>query len=108
MRGAIGGDRGADYLEHCGGSYLATLGGPFGVSFDSDADAAATIAPAFPAAWPAARAHFLLRGTLVCVDLGAESALAVTAHGAPQRVRLRWAGNESVVVIGGDTPTVCE
>ena len=108
MKGAIGGDRGADYLEHCGGTYLATLGGPFGVSFDSDADAAATIAPAFPAAWPAARASFILRGTLVCVDLGAGRALAVTAHGAPQRVRVSWAGDDRVVVVGGDVPTVCE
>jgi hypothetical protein len=108
MRGAIGGDRGADYLEHCGGSYLAALGGPFGVSFDSDAGAAATVAPAFPATWPAARAHFVLRGTLVCVDLGAGRALAVTAHGAPQRVRVVWAGSERVIVVGGDAPTVCE
>jgi hypothetical protein len=30
------------------------------------------------------------------------------AHGAPQRVRLRWTGNESVVVIGGHTPTIAE
>lgn len=107
MGGALGGDKGADYLEHCAGAYLATFGGPFGVSFDSDAAAAVTVAPAFPAAWPTARARFILRGTTVCVDFAA-GALRVTAHGAPQRVRVRWAGSEHVDVIGGDTPTVCE
>ena len=107
MTGALGGDAGADYLEHCAGAFLATLGGPFGVSFDSDAAAAATVAPAFPAAWPAARARFILRGTTVCVDFSA-GALGVTAHGAPQRVRVRWAGSERIDVVGGDAPTVCE
>ena len=107
MAGALGGDEGADYLEHCAGAYLATLGGPFGGSFDSDAAAAATVAPAFPAAWPAARARFILRGTTVCLDFAA-GALGVTAHGAPQRVRVRWAGGERIDVVGGDAPTVCE
>ena len=113
MNGKVGGDPGADYLEHCGGVNFAVFGGPFGIAFASDDAAAATIAPAFPPTWPTARAAFYLRGTLVCVEFDAArqpppSQLVISAHGPPQRVRVTYAGATDVVVVSGAAKTPCE
>ena len=93
MDGSVGGDQGTDYLEHCGGFVWAMIDGPFGVSFDSDAEAAATIEPQL-GSWPAASAHVVVRGVNVSIT-GAKGqaatlkAVASTEASSGQKVTLR-------------------
>ena len=69
------------------------LDGPFGVDFDSDADAAATIQPQINPAWLCCGAApptalFYLRGVLVNVTVTA-TGLTVTGTGGARQVRVR-------------------
>ena len=51
-----------DYFEHCGGVIWSVVEGPFGLNFDSDAEAAATLTPRFPEEWTEASLAVFLRG----------------------------------------------
>lgn len=69
MSGAMGGDPGSNYLEHCGGYSWAVAEGLFGVDFNSDSDAAATIndpSKKIDPSWPVnTQQHFT--GILQCM-----------------------------------------
>ena len=116
MSGLRGGDTGGNYLEHCSGFAWSISEGAFGLDFNSDAEAAATVTPRFSADWPRAHARFRLRGvegemvyerdlakgvTLRAVPTPAPASPApapvATPAAAPVRVRLVWNGEIHIV-----------
>ena len=102
--GAVGTDAGTDYLEHCGGFLWSVLDGPFGVDFDSDSQAAATIAPQFDPAWGNASAYVVIRGVNVSVAYaGGHTVLravpSAEASGAKVVVRLTQQGKSKLVTL---------
>ena len=86
-----------NYTEHSGGYLWAVVGGPFGISFDSDAAAVATVSPQFPDNWPSADATVYLRGSRVKVTYerrDGKSILSLEGDGAAQPVRVILPGGE--------------
>ena len=94
-----------NYTEHCGGYFWAMAEGPFGVSFDSDGQAVATIEPRFPTEWTSASAEFYVRGTRLQISFarsGGVGRLSLVAHGDSQPVRIRLP-NEQVEIVRAQT-----
>lgn len=95
-----------NYTEHSGGYVWAVVGGPFGISFDSDAEAVATVAPQFPESWPSADATLYIRGRRVKVTYArreGKAALSLEGEGAAQPVRVILPGGDvRLVQVGAD------
>ncbi|KAB2660670.1 MAG: hypothetical protein DVB31_13610 [Verrucomicrobia bacterium] len=56
-----------NYTEHIGGYFWSVVGGPFGIDFDRDGSASATVRPRFPSAWTGADAAIVVRGSRIKV-----------------------------------------
>ena len=112
MSGQMGGDPGSNYLEHCGGYSWAVTEGLFGVDFNSDNAAAATITDPshrIDPSWPAATYTFSLRGTTAKLTISGSSglkSLSLSGHGPAQRVRVIWDGSTKIETIGTGFPAV--
>merc|ERR1711865_685269 len=104
MAGAMGGDPGANYMEHCGGYAWALTEGLFGIDLYSDGQAAATIhdpLARMDPTWPSATAHFVLRGTKVTLIVQPSAGLlTITGVGPKQRVRVLSKGTTSIECVG--------
>lgn len=104
MDGNMGGDPGANYLEHCGGFAWALTEGLFGIDLRSDGQAAATIhdpLAQMDPAWQLATAKFVLRGTNVTLTVQPSAdALAISGIGPKQRVRVVAKGRTSIECVG--------
>lgn len=99
VRGTLGF---GNYTEHSGGYIWAVAEGLFGIDFDSDAEAVATIRPHIPAGRQSASAAFYLRGTRIGLRFnGTTRRLTLSAHGPVQRIRL-YTGTKSQLVTAGD------
>jgi hypothetical protein len=96
-----------NYTEHCGGFIWSVAEGIFGLRFESDGEAAASLEPAFPRDWSAASIDFYIRGTRCHLEhssIPAGRRLLVSAIGPAQPVRIRLPGKEaSVHLIGAGT-----
>lgn len=91
-----------NYTEHCGGFLMALLGGPFGVDFDSDHLANATIRPRFPEDWTHAEAEVYVRGTEIKITFNranGKPTLSLTGEeGAAQPIRVTLPNGEQRIV----------
>lgn len=97
-----------NYTEHSGGYIWAVVGGPFGISFDSDAEAVATVAPQFPEDWPSADLTVYIRGSRVKISYARrqeDATLSLESEGAAQPVRVILPGGERrLIYIGAGNP----
>lgn len=96
-----------NYTEHCGGFLWALTEGPFGVSFESDEEAVATVRPWFPRGWSSGEAGLVLRGTRIDVAYSwsqGNLSLNLKGEGEPQRIRIVMrSGETKIVSIGSGT-----
>jgi len=96
-----------NYTEHCGGFIWSVAEGIFGVRFESDGEAVASLEPALPRDWSGASIDFYSRGELYHVEhstMPGGRRLHASATGAAQPVRIRLPGKEaSVHLIGAGT-----
>ncbi len=99
----VGGTLGfGNYTEHSGGYIWAVAEGVFGVDFDSDAEAVATIRPHIPATCASADAALYVRGTRIELRFDSNGKrMTLSAKGPAQRIRL-YTGARSEVISAGD------
>eukprot|EP01043_Picozoa_sp_COSAG02_P019175 COSAG02_NODE_916_length_15971_cov_12.781061_9_plen_142_part_00 len=104
MAGGLGGDPGSNYLEHCGGFSWALTEGLFGIDFNSDSQASATIndpLSRMDPTWGAAVAKFVLRGTDVTLTVTpSKNKLELKGVGPKQTVRVVSAGDAYLKCVG--------
>ncbi len=80
-----------NYTEHCGGYIWAVIEGPFGISFESDLEATATMEIRFPESWSTADATIFLRGTRITIAFRRDthdSFLKLFGEGEPRSIRI--------------------
>jgi hypothetical protein len=104
MAGGLGGDPGSNYLEHCGGFSWALTEGLFGIDFNSDSEASATIndpLSRMEPRWGTATAKFVLRGTDVTLAVTpSENKLDIKGVGPKRTVRVISGGTTSLKCVG--------
>ena len=91
-----------NYTEHCGGYIWSLIEGPFGLDFDSDRDAVATLKPRFPEEWDRAEARVYVRGTRVRIEYartGGKTTVSLSGEeGEAQPIRIMLPGGGSEII----------
>jgi hypothetical protein len=80
-----------NYTEHAGGYYWSVVGGPFGIDFDPQDGALATVRPRFPSSWTQADAVFVVRGSHLRLTYTADRwtrKLTLEGEGEPRAIRV--------------------
>jgi hypothetical protein len=97
----LGTDGWGNYTEHSGGYIWSLIEGPFGITFDSDSVAKATINHRIPESWNSATAVFYIRGTRVLIKYkrtGKNLQLNFDANGPLQPIRIILQDGKSKVM----------
>jgi hypothetical protein len=108
MQGNLGiGTNGwGNYTEHSGGYIWTVIEGPFGINFESDNKALATIKPSFPASWSHASAILYVRGSRLGIHYAAGSPhhLMLVTDGKSRMIRLILPDGQERIVEVKDRP----
>lgn len=104
-----GTDGWGNYTEHAGGYIWSILEGPFGVNFESDSQAVASITLRFPATWTSSEAIFYLRGSKIKINYtnSKDHILTITGEGKDMIIRINFPdGTIKLIKISAEKPEI--